>query len=175
MCSISTNILTVLANFLGIIIHPFLKSIGCDRGNTTSGLAVRYPSNSFWHVRILCEVDIKLLLSAQRSWIMMATLRIYGVSNGLPIIWLIGPWQRTYYQRMGWHLLFWLPPNWPHSLFPHMETNSRHSSQDNYDAIILHFWNDGQFTSLGWWNDHSGCCSDFKSMISFVWMWRASW
>src|SRR6202167_4997372 len=34
MFSISTNILTVLANFLGIIIQPFLKIIGCDCGNT---------------------------------------------------------------------------------------------------------------------------------------------
>ena len=34
MCSISTNILTVLPNFLIIIIQIFSKSIGRDRGNT---------------------------------------------------------------------------------------------------------------------------------------------
>ena len=36
MCSISTNILTVLANFLGIQNSIFSKNIGRDRGNTTS-------------------------------------------------------------------------------------------------------------------------------------------
>jgi hypothetical protein len=35
MCFISPNILTVLANFLGIIIQPCLKGISCDCGNTT--------------------------------------------------------------------------------------------------------------------------------------------
>ena len=35
MFSISTNILTVLANFLGIQILIFSKNIGHDRGNTT--------------------------------------------------------------------------------------------------------------------------------------------
>jgi hypothetical protein len=34
MCSISTNILTVLANFLGIQNSIFSKNIGRDRGNT---------------------------------------------------------------------------------------------------------------------------------------------
>jgi hypothetical protein len=35
MCSISTNILTVLANFLAIIIQFFSKNIGHDHGNTS--------------------------------------------------------------------------------------------------------------------------------------------
>ena len=34
MYLICTNILTILANFLGLIIQPFLKSISRDRGNT---------------------------------------------------------------------------------------------------------------------------------------------
>ena len=37
MCSNSTNILTVLANFLGIQNLIFSKNIGHNRGNTTSG------------------------------------------------------------------------------------------------------------------------------------------
>ena len=35
LCSISTNILTVLANFLGIQKLISSKNIGCDHGNTT--------------------------------------------------------------------------------------------------------------------------------------------
>ena len=37
MCSISTNILTVLANFLGIQNSILSKNIGHDRGNTSTG------------------------------------------------------------------------------------------------------------------------------------------
>ena len=37
MCSISTNILTVLANFLGIQNSIFSKNIGHNCGNTTRG------------------------------------------------------------------------------------------------------------------------------------------
>ena len=44
MCSISTNILTDLANFLGIQNSIFSKNIGHDHGNTINMIPVKYIS-----------------------------------------------------------------------------------------------------------------------------------
>ena len=54
MCSISTNILTVLANFLGIQTSIFWKNIGRDCGNTND------DDDPF-------EKDIKSVKSSDRS------------------------------------------------------------------------------------------------------------
>ena len=64
MWSISTNILTVLANFLGIHNSILSKNIGCDRGNTkaadpTLNLFKALPSQL--NPTRLCEIEMASL------------------------------------------------------------------------------------------------------------------
>ena len=57
MCSISTNILTVLANFLGIQNSMFSKNIGCDRGNTIFQVL---PGSPIFHLPALACPDVQM-------------------------------------------------------------------------------------------------------------------
>ena len=62
MCSISTNILTVLANFLGIQNSIFSKNIGRNCGNTTG----RWQQQSALELDSALEGKLYLLLSWKR-------------------------------------------------------------------------------------------------------------
>ena len=114
MCSISTNILTVLANFLAIQNSIFSKNIGHDRGNTRcrlwiyrrSILLVHHHIHAWHGPKRLCD-RISCMLCSFSSFdcikhctiLLVPTIHIgfgfrswctnFGglVVNGLPIIW----------------------------------------------------------------------------------------
>jgi hypothetical protein len=97
MCSISTNILTVLANFLGIIIQPFSKSIGRDRGNTTYDIneGPYYSFNQAWEWVFQCADNEKEHLVVRGKYgldlvqpYVVHFLKVSGieVNNGLHLV-----------------------------------------------------------------------------------------
>ena len=59
MCSISTNSLTVLVNFLGIQNSIFSKNIGRDHGNTIQATTYTYHGQpaAEWLILILIQFD----------------------------------------------------------------------------------------------------------------------
>ena len=76
MCFISKNILTVLANFLGIIIQPFLKSISHDCGNTIQ-LSGAKQKLSKWCNGNLSSIGLNTLSMTQCAVIVSLVLENY--------------------------------------------------------------------------------------------------